>query len=87
MTTAIEKSQIKEGEFYGILTWGGASSGLWLIAKVCSVGGKFVTYEVPNGSKVEKRRCKADEIYDAKECAKQSIANRPEYKTAYERYL
>ena len=88
MATQIAKSEIKKNEVYGILTWGGASSGLWQIAKVVSVGNVFCSYEVQTApNKFEKRRCKTEEIYDAKECAIESMTNRPEYAKSYERYV
>jgi hypothetical protein len=87
MAKQIEISEIKVNEFYGIQTWGGASSGLWLIAKVVSVGNVFCSYEIQNGAKIEKRRCKTTDIFDAKECAKEATRNRPEYANSYQKYI
>ena len=85
---AKQVSFIQTGSFYGINTFAGASSGLWLIARIIWIGEKSATYETQNGPGIfEQRKCLLSDIYDLEDCAKESISNRPEYAAAYQRYL
>ena len=88
MAKMIAAHEIKVNQTYGILTNAGANTGIWTIAKVVKVSAIYATYEVTTGpGRVEKRKCKVTDIYDAAECAAETIRNRPEYAGNYTQYL
>jgi len=85
---AKQEKSLLIGNNYGILTMGGANTGLWEIAKCVKLNADQAVFEYPNGlNKFERKAVNYEDVYNLKECCEESIRNRPEYAASFKRYI